>query len=82
METIGALDAQTRFSELLNRTEHGETFQITKHGQPVGKLVPPDAIRDSQAIACAVERLKGMRGLFRGVSKDELLSLTHDGHRF
>ena len=82
METIGAFDAKTRLSELLDRTEHGEAFQITKHGRPVGKLVPPDTARDPQAIAAAVERLKGMRGLFGDMRKSEVLALKHKGHRF
>jgi prevent-host-death family protein len=81
MEVIGAFDAKTRLSELLERTEHGEVFQITKHGRPVGKLVPPDSARDPEAIAAAVLRLKGMRGLFGGLSKSEVLKLKHDGHR-
>jgi len=81
METIGAFDAKTRLSELLERTEHGEAFQITKHGRPVGKLVPPDAARDPAAIAAAVSRLKAMRGLFGDMSKDEILAMKHEGHR-
>lgn len=81
METIGAFDAKTRLSELLERTEHGEVFHITKHGRPVGKLVPPDTARDPQAVAAAVQRLKGMRGLFGGMSKSEVLALKHQGHR-
>ena len=79
METIGAFEAKTRLSELLERTEHGEAFQITKHGRPVGKLIPPDTARDPEMIAQAVQRLKKMRGLFRGISKEELLNLKHEG---
>ena len=45
MESIAAFDAKTRLSELLDRAAKGETFQITKHGRPVGKLVPPDPAR-------------------------------------
>ena len=82
MEIIGAFEAKTRLSELLERTERGEAFQITKHGRPVGKLVPPDTTRDPELVAQAVRRLKGMRGLFRGMRKDELLKLKHEGHRF
>jgi prevent-host-death family protein len=82
VETIGAFEAKTRLSELLERTEHGEAFQITKHGRPVGRLIPPDSVRDPETIAQAVQRLKKMRGLLRGMSKEELLNLKHEGHRF
>jgi prevent-host-death family protein len=37
---IGAYDAKTRFSELLERVEQGEEVTITRHGTPVARLVP------------------------------------------
>jgi prevent-host-death family protein len=80
VETIGAFDAKTRLSELLERTAKGESFQITKHGRPVGKIVPPDTARDPKAIAEAVRRLKSFRGTLKGMSRDEMLALRHEGH--
>ncbi len=82
MESIAAFDAKTRLSELLDRAAKGESFQITKHGRPVGKLVPPDTARDPVVMAEAVQRLKGFRGTFKGMRRDELMSLRHEGHRF
>ena len=82
MEIIGAFDAKARLSELLERTQRGEAFQITKHGRPVGKLVPPDNARDSQAIAAAIERLKAMSGMGGRMSQEELKTAAHEGHRF
>ena len=38
--TFGAFDAKTRFSELLERVEKGDSITITKHGTPVARLVP------------------------------------------
>ncbi len=81
METIGALEAKNRLSELLKRTEQGEIFQITRHGQPVGKLMPPDVRSDPRAIAQAVEILKGMRGMLSKMKRAEFLNLKHEGHR-
>ena len=40
METIGAFQAKTQFSELLDRVERGEEVTITRHGQVIAKLVP------------------------------------------
>jgi prevent-host-death family protein len=37
---VGAYDAKTRFSELLEKVEGGEEITITRHGNPVAKLVP------------------------------------------
>jgi prevent-host-death family protein len=82
MESIAAFDAKTRLSELLERAAKGETFEITKHGRPVGKLGPPDSARDPKVVAEAVKRLKTYRGALKRMSREELLTLTHDGHRF
>ncbi|MDZ4756064.1 MAG: type II toxin-antitoxin system prevent-host-death family antitoxin [Phycisphaerae bacterium] len=82
MEIIPAFDAKTRLSELLDRAAKGETFQITKHGRPVGKLVPPDGARDQQAILEAVQRLRRFRGQLKGMSVADLRSMAHEGHRF
>ena len=54
-DAVGAYDARTHFSELLQRVEAGEELTITRHGLPVARLVPvkrhatPDERR--QAIA-------------------------------
>ena len=39
-DAIGAYDARTHFSELLQRVEAGEELTITRHGLPVARLVP------------------------------------------
>lgn len=38
--TVGAYDAKSRFSQLLERVETGEEITITRHGTPVARLVP------------------------------------------
>ena len=38
--SIGAFEAKTKFSELLERVSHGEEITITKHEKPVARLVP------------------------------------------
>lgn len=38
--TVGAYEAKTHFSELLEKVEAGEEITITRHGSPVAKLVP------------------------------------------
>ncbi|MFO0847129.1 MAG: type II toxin-antitoxin system prevent-host-death family antitoxin [Gemmataceae bacterium] len=42
MDTIGAYEAKSRLSHLLDRVEHGESITITKHGRPIARLVPAD----------------------------------------
>lgn len=42
MESIGAYEAKTQLSKLLDRVMKGERITITKHGVPVAVLQPPD----------------------------------------
>ena len=42
MATIGAFEAKTHLSQLLEKVAAGEKFVITRHGKPVAKLVPVD----------------------------------------
>jgi prevent-host-death family protein len=37
---VGAYEAKTRFSELINRAEKGERFLVTKNGRPVARIMP------------------------------------------
>lgn len=38
--SVGAYEAKTNFSSLLEKVESGEEITITKHGTPVARLVP------------------------------------------
>jgi prevent-host-death family protein len=37
---VGTFDAKTHLSELLERVADGESFVITRRGQPIARLVP------------------------------------------
>jgi prevent-host-death family protein len=54
---VGVLEAKTQLSHLIERVEHGETIVITRHGQPVAKLVRFDGAVDVARIRDAVARL-------------------------
>jgi prevent-host-death family protein len=38
--TVGAYEAKTKLPELLERAASGEVITITKHDQPMAKLIP------------------------------------------
>ncbi len=57
MQTIGAFEAKTHFSALLEKVEKGEHVIITKHGHPVAKLVPTGG-SDHEQSKQAIERIK------------------------
>jgi prevent-host-death family protein len=41
--TVGAFEAKTHFSELLEKVREGMVFVVTKHGRPVAQLGPTEA---------------------------------------
>lgn len=57
MQTIGAFEAKTHFSSLLEKVEKGEHIIITKHGHPIAKLVPTGST-DREQSKQAIERIK------------------------
>jgi len=79
--SMGAFEAKTHFSEVLNRVERGETITITRHGRPVAKIVPEDQHNRDRALD-ALRRLKSLRGTVQGVGIDELIESIHAEHRY
>lgn len=47
MTRVGAYEAKTHLSRLLNRVAKGERITITKHGIPVAVLQPPESKKKS-----------------------------------
>jgi prevent-host-death family protein len=60
MITVGAFEAKTHFSALLDRVAGGEEVVITKHGKPVARLVSV-AHADRTRVSEAFEKLKALR---------------------
>ncbi|MBM4368260.1 MAG: type II toxin-antitoxin system prevent-host-death family antitoxin [Deltaproteobacteria bacterium] len=64
MITVGAFDAKTRLSELLDAVERGDVVTITRHGRPVAELRragPPAALSMREALAEARALRLGVR---------------------
>jgi prevent-host-death family protein len=49
MATITAFEAKTRFGELLERVSRGEEIVITRHDQPVARIVPEGKLQQEIA---------------------------------
>jgi len=80
METLGAFQAKTHLSALLERVAKGERFTLTRHGVPVAILAPvePSAKPDREAVIRALEDFgKGRR--LRGMT---IRQLIEKGRRF
>ena len=44
MKSVAVFEAKNRFSELLSAVEHGEEVTITRHGNPIARLVSFTAV--------------------------------------
>ena len=62
---IGAFEAKTHFSQILEKAERGEDFIITRRGKPVAKIIPFEQKKE-MTFKEAVEELKEFRKLYRG----------------
>lgn len=73
---VGAYEAKTHLSELLEKVEAGEEITITKHGAPVAKLVPvKKEVTEGERLA-AIERIQKLAsGLsLRGLRVKDLIA--------
>ena len=74
MPEVGAFEAKTHLSQLLDQVERGETITITRHGKPVARLFPiGGSSRDDRRRA--ITELKRLRAghTLGGVSVRELI---------
>jgi len=73
MITVGAFEAKTTLSALLDRVAGGEEVLITKHGRAVARIVPA-GIMNRRAAKAAVAALLGDAGKprLRGLSVRKL----------
>jgi prevent-host-death family protein len=80
MASVGAYEAKTHFSQLLERVAKGEKITITKHGMPVAMLVPPPAAEkpDVQAVVDALLEF----GKGRSLGDLTIRELIEEGRRY
>lgn len=65
MRTIGAFEAKTHLSALLERVSKGETITITRHGVPAARLVPIEEPTKRIMHATLLERMRDLRARVR-----------------
>jgi prevent-host-death family protein len=64
MKEVGAFEAKTHLSELLELASRGEEILITRRGKPVARLVPPSRA-GTDAARTAFDKLKTLRAQSR-----------------
>lgn len=86
-ETVGAYEAKTHLSSLLDRVEHGESLTITRNGKPIARLVPAAVRPDATAGASVADELRKLREQLRAegigpFSHDEIVGLIRQGRKY
>lgn len=77
---VGAYDAKTHFSQLLEKVAAGEEITITRHGTPVARLVPikrQSTVEERRAAIAGIKKLS--KGLTLGGLK--IRDLIEEGRR-
>lgn len=80
---VGASDAKTRLSELLDRVERGEVVAITRHGTPIAQLAPYEGAVDAQQVQQAIDGFLALRAEFlkvgSGLTQAEIKVAIQEG---
>jgi prevent-host-death family protein len=79
--SIGAFEAKTHLSDLLDRVARGEKITITRHGVPAALLVP---VTETAIKLTHQEIIEGMRALRKRVKpgKMSVRDMVREGRRF
>jgi prevent-host-death family protein len=81
MKSVGAFEAKTHLSELLERVSRGEKITITRHGVPTALLVP---VTETAPKLTHQEVVEGMRSLRKRLKpgKMSVREMVAEGRRF
>jgi len=81
MENVGAFEAKTHLSALLDRVANGERITITRHGVPAALLAPVE--QGAQKLSHK-EVVEGMRALRKRVKPGKLSvrDMVNEGRRY
>ena len=81
METVGAFEAKTHLSALLDRVALGQKIIITRHGVPAAVLMP---VVEVEAKLTHQEVVEGMRSLRKSVKPSQMSvkEMIEEGRRF
>ena len=80
MKHIQASAAKAHLAELLDEVQRGQTVVITRHGKPIARLVPDDAVRQEE-IRRARAEIEAIRRKAPRISTEEILSWRDEGRR-
>jgi prevent-host-death family protein len=81
MTTVGIFEAKNRLSELVERAARGEEIVITRRGEQIARLVPPevqDAKGQARSLAARIRQSRAGQPLGKG---PRLRDMVEEGRR-
>lgn len=80
MNTIGAFEAKTRFSKLLDWAEGGEEIVVTRRGEPIARISPFTVMPGSSDAQRAMDELRNRANrIGMSVTIDEIREWINEG---
>lgn len=74
---VGAYEAKTNLSRLLEKVEKGERITLTRHGRPVAMLVPVEEKRPPEDVVRELKEFRRGRRIGDGGAR----ALVEEGRR-
>ena len=84
---VTALEAKTRFGQILDRVSRGEEVIVTRHDKPVARIVPAGRPAREEVRAAAEDlrelrrAIEARRGEQPALTADDIKSLIEEGRR-
>jgi len=78
--TIGAFDAKTHLSQLLEEVQNGNEITITKRGKPIARLIPFRKEKNNESIKVILETFDTIRESVKG--KVNIKSYIAEGRKY
>ena len=79
-QKVSAFEAKTKLSELLRKTEQGDSFVIYRRGKEVARLVPPVKEEQDADLRQVLSSFREIRERIPG--KVSIRQLVKEGRRF
>jgi prevent-host-death family protein len=73
-KTVGAYEAKSKLSELLDLVERGRTVTITRHARSIAKLVPAGEPAVDRTVFSRIRAMRERLALGAGESAKELIN--------
>ncbi len=80
MKTIGAIEAESHFAQLLARAEQGEEIVVTRRSKPIVRISPFKVASDSAGAHQAMEEMRSRANrMGLTVTFDDIRSWINEG---